>query len=108
MFKRKNKFNAKKTWVDGQLCDSKKEAKHYAQLLILEKANEIVGLKLHPRYPILINGVKICNVVLDFEFIDLTTNKKRHIDVKGVYTSESKLRHKLLEATHNIKVEIWK
>jgi len=105
---RRNKYNAVKTKVDGKTCDSKIEARHYATLLLCEKNGHIKDLILHPRFPVCINGKKICTVVLDFQFYDNQMEEMRYIDVKGMYTSESKLRHKLLEATHPIKVEIWK
>ena len=105
---RRNKYGAIKTKVNGQTCDSKAEAKHYTNLLFLEKLGEIKDLKLHPRYPILINDEKVCTVVLDFEFYDTRDEKIHYIDVKGFYTSESKLRHKLLQIANKLKVEIWK
>jgi len=105
---RKNKYGAIKVKVNGNVCDSKLEARHYQKLLILEKAGEITNLKFHPRYHIVILNKKVCTVVLDFEYYDNTTLKTHFIDSKGVYTSESKLRHKLLEITQDINVEIWR
>jgi hypothetical protein len=106
--RRKNKYNAQKTVVNGKICDSKLEAKHYNTLLMCEKAGKIKDLILHPRFPIKVLGKKICTVVLDFQFYDNQLNEMRYIDVKGVYTGESKLRHKLLEVVEDIKIEIWK
>ena len=103
---KKNKYGAIKTVVNGKTCDSKLEAKHYNNLLLAEKQGAISDLILHPRYKIEINGKKICTVVLDFEYIQ--EGVKKYVDSKGVYTSESKLRHKILEATHNITVDIWR
>ena len=105
---RRNKYGAIKTVVNGNTCDSKLEAKHYGTLLMLEKAGKIKDLIFHPRYKIEVLGIKVCTVVLDFQYIDCSTLNTHFIDSKGVYTSESKLRHKLLEITHNIKVEIWR
>ena len=106
--KRKNKYNAIKTVVNGKICDSKLEAKHYNILLICEKAGKIADIVFHPRYPIKVLGIKICTVVLDFQFYDKKMQTLRYIDVKGVYTSESKLRHKLLSVVEGIEIEIWK
>lgn len=104
--KRSNKYGAVKKVVNGKTCDSKLEARHYAKLLMLESKGAIQDLKFHPRYPVEVNGKKVCTVVLDFEY--LMDGKKHYIDSKGIYTSESKLRHKLLEAIYDIKVEIWR
>lgn len=106
--KKSNKYGAIKQRVNGKTCDSKLEATHYRQLLIAERGGAIKDLIFHPRYPIEINGKKITTVVLDFQYTDCKTLKTHYVDSKGVYTSESKLRHKLLEATHNITVEIWR
>jgi len=104
---KKNKYNAVKVVVNGKTCDSKIEGEDYAKLLLIEKEGKISNLKFHPRYPIVINGEKVCTVVLDFEYLDNETLLTHYIDRKGVYTSESKLRHKLLKTICNIEVEIW-
>lgn len=44
---------------DGTVLDSKRELYRYADLLLLQRAGEICGLKVHPRYPITIAGVPI-------------------------------------------------
>ena len=44
---------------------------------------------------------------LDFSFYDIKKQKWRHVDSKGQYGSESRLRHKLLRLTHGIDIEIW-
>ena len=105
---RRNKYNAVKTVINGKMCDSKLEARHYSKLLLLEKIGEIKDLVFHPRFSIHIYNKKLCTVVLDFQYYDNTTLKTHFIDSKGVYTSESKLRHKILEITQDIKVEIWR
>lgn len=48
--KKSQKYNAKKTTVDGITFDSKFEAEHYASLRLLEKAGVIQNLKLQPRF----------------------------------------------------------
>lgn len=47
---RKHKYNAEKTEVDGIKFDSAKEARHYADLKLLERAGVISDLKLQPRF----------------------------------------------------------
>jgi dsDNA-binding SOS-regulon protein len=46
--KRKNKYNAKKTVVDGITFHSKKEADRYCELRLLQKAGQISHLELQP------------------------------------------------------------
>ena len=44
---------------DGTKLDSKREYVRYCDLLLLQRAGELCGLKVHPRYPITIAGVPI-------------------------------------------------
>ena len=48
----KSKYRNRKTTIDEITFDSKKEAARYAELKMLEKAGEIQGLKLQPRFEI--------------------------------------------------------
>lgn len=48
-----NKYNAKKVSVDGIEFDSKKEAKRYQELLLLQKAGEIYLLERQKVYELL-------------------------------------------------------
>ena len=65
---RTHKYNAKRTVVDGITFDSRKEARRYGELKLLEKAGEIIYLKTHPSFPIVIDGKNICVVELDFSY----------------------------------------
>ncbi len=49
----RNKYGAKATTVDGVAFDSKAEAQRYLQLKAMEKAGEIVDLKLQVRFPLI-------------------------------------------------------
>ena len=44
---------------DGTVLDSGRELKRYCDLLLLQKAGNICGLKVHPRFPIIIGGVQV-------------------------------------------------
>lgn len=109
----KNKFGAKKVSIDGITFDSIKESKEYLALQLELKNGDISNLFTHPRYPILINDIKICDVELDFEYFDRRVNKRRYIDVKAwdkktakyLVTNESKLKKKMIEAYYGFEVE---
>ena len=45
-----NKYNNKKVEIDGIVFDSKKEAKRYQELLLLEKAGAIQNLQMQVKY----------------------------------------------------------
>ena len=47
------KYHAKKTVVDGHTFDSKKEAKRYSELCLMEKAGAIHGLQIQVPFPLI-------------------------------------------------------
>lgn len=99
---RRAKFAAKPTVVDGVRFASKKEAKRYVELRLLERAGRIAGLELQPVYVLMVNGVKVCSYVADFRYREGGSLVVE--DVKGFRTREYKLKKKLLLATHGIAI----
>ena len=98
-----NKYNAKKTTVDGIKFDSKKESDRYAFLKLMEKAGKISDLELQPEFLLqerfVFNGKYIREIryIADFAY---TYNGKRIIeDVKSVATMTSiyLLKKKMLQ-----------
>ena len=100
---KKNKYNAKKTTVDGITFDSAKESRRYQCLKLMEKAGEISGLELQPSFDIIVNGHKICRYVGDFRY-KLKNGEEILEDSKGVRTSLYLLKKKLMKATYNIVI----
>ena len=118
----RNKYKAVKTTIDGITFDSKKEAKRYTELKVLEKAGHITHLELQPAYEITINGAKICTYKADFRYFTvraesnersynskgewqtptLTGQKEGQIveDAKGFKTPIYRLKKKLVEASY--------
>lgn len=102
------KYGAQKTCIDGITFHSKREALYYADLRLLEKAGEIHSLEIQPKYPIVIDGKKVCNVILDFQFRE-KDGRLRVIDVKGMDTPMSRLKRKLVSAVYpHVNVEVVK
>lgn len=95
-----NKFHAKRVRADGYTFDSQGEYARYCDLVLFLKCGAISDLKVHPRYPILINGIKVCNVAMDFQYKEKGLAQTVVEDFKGYYTSESKLRHKMFRAMY--------
>jgi hypothetical protein len=62
------KFKNIPTEVDGIAFASKKEAKRYGELKLLERAGQIDGLRVHPAFPLDVLGTPICKYVGDFEY----------------------------------------
>jgi hypothetical protein len=99
-----SKYNAIATVVDGFRFASKKEAAAYSDLKYRQMAGEIGKLELQPKYPIIVNGVKICDYIGDFRFVDYRTNETIVMDVKGVKTPVYRLKAKLMLACYGIEI----
>ncbi len=103
---RSNKYNvspAKDRTVNGVVFDSKKEAKRYCTLKLMEKAKAISFLQYHVVYDIPVNGVRICSYEADFTYQD--EHGRRIIeDCKGFRTPIYRLKKKLMKAVHGVEI----
>ena len=103
-----SKFKNKKVKLDGYTFDSLSEAKHYQHSLLPRfKSGEITHLEVHPRFKCMINGVKICDYIADFSYINVKEiGLQGQIgcqvveDVKGFKTDVYKLKKKMVEAIY--------
>ena len=102
--KRKNKYGAKKTFVDGVAFDSKAEARRYGELKLLLHGGLIADLELQPKFPIHVNGKKIGFYKADFQYREVTDDHITIEDVKGHKTPVYKLKKKLVEAIYGIEI----
>ena len=97
------KYYNTKVQIDGIKFDSKKEAKRFNELKILEKANEISELRLQVKFELQPSFKKNGKTYRKIEYIaDFTyyDNKKQQYvveDVKGYRTEVFKLKKKLFE-----------
>lgn len=103
----KSKYNSKKTVIDGETFDSKKEAARYQDLLIRQRAGEVRDLTRQVRMPLEIDGFLVCVYICDFRYEEWVSRfgwQKRHEDVKGMRTPVYLLKKKLVKAL--LKIEI--
>lgn len=105
---KRNKFNARKTEVDGITFDSALEARYYRNLKLMEKAGVVYGVERQVEYAIEINGKRCCKYLADFRFYDKEQDRVRVIDCKGMDTPVSKLKRRLVAAAHGVEVEVVK
>lgn len=112
------KYGNVKTEIDGIVFASKKEAKRYQELKLMEKAKEIFNLELQPSFLITINGVKVCTYRADFAYTNEQYSKRSYApdrtietiperiieDVKGMKTPVYNLKKKLMKAVHGIEI----
>lgn len=93
------KYNARKTVVDGITFDSKKEARRYSELKLMEKAGDIYNLELQPRFLLQdkfrYKGEPFRKVeyIADFRYTDKTGATVVE-DVKGYKTETYNLKKK--------------
>ena len=104
------KYRNKKIEVDGIMFDSKKEAKRYQELLLLEKAGAIQSLQRQVKYTLLpaqyIDGKcveRACTYTADFVYIE--DGKKVVEDTKGFKTDKYIIKRKLMLHVHGIRIK---
>lgn len=103
---RVSKYRAVRTEVDGIKFASKKEARYYQQLMLLQRAGQIRNLVLQQRWPLKVNGELICVYVSDCDFDELRGTEWHSVvsDAKGFKTPEYKIKKKLMKAIYGIEI----
>jgi hypothetical protein len=113
----RNKYGARKVKADGHTFDSQLEYARYQQLKLLERAGEITGLVVHPKYKLTegytrprsnkkIQGV---TYTADFSYVDLQQNWIVVEDIKSPPTAKKEgfiLRRKLFEDKYDIPITV--
>lgn len=102
MARKRNKYGAVRTLVDGINFHSKKEAARYLVLKDAAASGDITNLRLQVSYKLPVNGMLICRYITDFVYtrdgIEIVE------DVKGRLTDVYKLKKKLMKAIHDIDI----
>lgn len=125
MYKKRKYYNVKTKTSDGSVFDSMKEARRWEQLLLLQKAGEIVELQRQVSYELIPNqyetferyskkgerlkdGTKLVErkveYVADFVYHNAKTGEIIVEDTKGVRTKDYIIKRKLMLFVHGIKV----
>lgn len=118
---RNSKFGAIPTQTaDGRQFASMWEAEFYKSLWVQQQAGEVGEIKTHVRYELIVNGIFICAMVLDFEFryLPKSPHYQKYVDKSGwcyVDTKSSatvtqlfRVKQQLMQACHGITVEAVK
>lgn len=99
--RRTHKYRAQRAELDGYTFASKREMRRYAELKLLEKAGQISGLRMQPRYvliePFEYRGEKVrgMSYVADFEYQENGTTVVE--DAKGFRTDVYAIKLKLFK-----------
>ena len=118
-----NKYGNRKIEVGGISFDSKKEARHYTELLLLEKAGKIKDLQRQVKFQLIPaqrepdtigpkGGHKPgkliereVSYVADFVYTDLQTGQRVVVDTKGFRTKEYTIKRKMMLYFHGIRIK---
>lgn len=120
----RNKYKSIKTVVNGITFDSRKEARRYQELLLLERAGVILNLKMQVKFVLipaqyetyerygkngqrLKDGQKLiekeCSYIADFVYEE---NGKTIVeDTKGVKTKDYIIKRKLMLFRYDIRIK---
>lgn len=105
-----SKYHAKKTVVNGITFDSKREAKRYGVLKLLERAGAIKGLQRQVRYELIpafnVDGkhYRPTSYVADFVYTDCGTGEVVVEDCKGYRTDVYRLKSKMFAHKYGVSI----
>jgi hypothetical protein len=101
----RTKFGNKITQLDGNRFASLKEARRYTELKLLMQAGEVRELTLQPRYPLVVNGVKVAVYVGDF-YVVWADGTAVLEDVKSPATKTAvyRLKKQLMKACYGLEI----
>ena len=100
---RRNKYGAIRTTAENREFDSKAEATRYLELRRLEDAGNIRDLECQPRFPLIVNGMKVGTYVGDFQYVTRSGEVCLE-DKKGVRTQTYRLKRRLFEALYGRRI----
>lgn len=103
---KKNKFSAQRVELDGISFDSKKEARRWSELRMLERAGEVRGLERQVRIdligqngPLKTRTGRAMHITVDFSYEDRRLGwAKVYEDAKGIPTRDYEVRRAVAEA----------
>lgn len=120
----RNKYQALKCYVNGIEFDSRKEARRYQELLLLQRAKEISNLRMQVKYVLVPaqyetcerygkNGQRLkdgkrllekeCAYIADFVYEE--NGNEIVEDTKGIKTKDYIIKRKLMLFIHGIRVK---
>lgn len=107
--KQKTKYRNQKIVVDNIKFDSKKEAKRYQELLLMQKAGIITDLKRQVPYTLIpafnLNKKKYRAITYIADFVYKENGIEAVEDTKGFRTDVYKLKKKLMAYIYQIEIK---
>lgn len=103
--KKRNKMGNIPTTVDGIRFASRKEARRYGELLVMQRAGVISGLKTHTSYELVVGGVSVGSYSDDFSYIENGLPVTEDTKSLASRTEAYQLRKRLMKAIHGIDIK---
>lgn len=106
----KNKYHAEKETVGNEKFHSRKEARRYKELLLMERAGVISGLKRQVRYLLIPTQYDEDGKRLEYsvnyyaDFVYYSNGKLIVEDCKGVRTDAYIIKRKLMLSVYGIRI----
>ncbi len=99
--------NIKTVTADGIKHDSRKEARRWVELTLLQRAGEISDLKRQVKYELIPKqeGERAVTYIADFVYADKKTGNTVIEDCKGFKTDVYRLKKKLFLYRYGIKIK---
>ena len=99
-----SKYHAEKERVDGITFASRKEARRYRQLKLLERAKAIQDLKLQVTFPLIRKSEHGREIKYVADFVYYENGKLVVEDTKGYRTDIYKLKKRLMAELYGIEI----
>lgn len=121
-----NKYNNHKVKIDGEVFDSKREARRYSELKLLQLAGKITNLERQVKYVLIpaqydiqerygkrgqrlkdgkVLLEKECAYIADFKYIDVESGELVIEDTKGMRTKDYIIKRKLMLSIYDIRIK---
>ena len=105
-----SKYRAVRTEVNGITFASKREAKRFCELKMLEKAGEVINLELQPRFDLEVLSpigevVKIGRYTADFRYQHFLREVVEDVKSPASRTEAYMLRKRHVEAQYGIRIQ---
>lgn len=105
MIRRRNKFGAVPTVVDGIRFASKREAARYAQLRQMQTLGLISRLELQPKFKCVVEGEHVGTYIADFAYFQNNARVIEDSKTRATATPVYRLKKKLVQALFRVEIK---
>lgn len=110
--KQHQKYGSKVASADGHKFHSRKEAKRYGELVLLQRLGKIAGLRMQVPFGLYAGtitspkaeAIAVAKYIADFVYITVPGGERVIEDVKGFRTPLYKLKKKFVETCHGVTI----